>query len=44
MRALNLIFLCLALFVGACSNYRLAGTPIDLPFRSVYVKPVRNFS
>ena len=32
-----------ALFAG-CSNYRLAGTPIDLPFKAVYVKPVRNMS
>lgn len=33
-----------AILCAACSNYRLAGTPIDLPFRSVYVQPVRNFS
>lgn len=32
------------LLVGACSNYRLAGTPTELPFHSVYVKPVRNAS
>ena len=39
----------LALFAAAlslcgCSNYRLAGTPVDLPFSSVYVQPVRNDS
>ncbi len=36
--------LALSIFAGACSNYRLAGTPTDLPFKSVYVKPVRNDS
>ncbi len=30
--------------LSGCSNYRLAGTPIDLPYRSVYVQPVKNFS
>ena len=34
----------LALFAAGCANYRLAGTPTELPFKSVYVKPVRNDS
>ncbi len=38
-------FLCvLVALCAGCSNYRLAGTPIDLPFKSVYVQPVKNFS
>lgn len=46
MKFINIFFALLAtsaLFSG-CSNYRLAGTPTDLPFSSVYVKPVRNDS
>ena len=39
------VFLCVIVALCAgCSNYRLAGTPIDLPFKSVYVQPVKNFS
>lgn len=34
----------LALFAAGCANYRLAGTPTELQFKSVYVKPVRNDS
>ncbi len=34
----------LLIFSQGCSNYRLAGTPVELPFSSVYVKPVRNDS
>ena len=34
--------LCLAL--ASCSNYRLAGTPVELPFKSVYVAPAKNAS
>lgn len=41
---ITLFIISLALFVGACSNYRLGGTPTELPFKSVYVKPVRNNS
>ena len=39
-------FLSVVLLLGVvgCSNYRLAGTPINLPFKSVYVEPVKNFS
>ena len=46
MKFINIFFIFVAtsvLFSG-CSNYRLAGTPTDLPFSSVYVKPVRNDS
>lgn len=46
MKLINLFFAVVAtsiLFTG-CSNYRLAGTPTELPFSSVYVKPVRNDS
>ena len=35
--------ICCALLCS-CSNYRLAGTPVHLPFKSVYVQPVKNFS
>ena len=31
-------------FIVGCSNYRLAGTAVNLPFSSVYVSPVRNVS
>ncbi len=46
MKLISQIFLLLtaSIFISGCSNYRLAGTPIDLPFSSVYVKPVRNDS
>ncbi|MBE6412370.1 MAG: hypothetical protein E7036_07460 [Opitutales bacterium] len=46
MKILNvfLVILVSAIFMSGCSNYRLAGTPTDLPFSSVYVKPVRNDS
>lgn len=33
----------LALVLGACSHYRL-GPPGELPFRTLYVKPVKNNS
>lgn len=36
--------LSLGLLCSSCSHYRLAGTPTQLPFASVYVKPVRNVS
>ncbi len=29
---------------ASCSNYRLAGTPVELPFKSVYVAPAKNAS
>lgn len=34
----------LCAFGTGCSNYRLAGTAAELPFHSIYVRPVRNFS
>ena len=34
----------LAALAASCSNYRLAGTPVKLPFSSVYVAPVKNVS
>ena len=46
MKRLSAIFIGMAVcvFFAACSNYRLAGTPVKLPFSSVYVQPVRNSS
>ncbi len=41
---LNLAVFAVIAFCIGCSNYRLAGTPIDLPFKSVYVQPVKNYS
>ncbi len=41
---LKFFVLAFAIFCAGCSNYRLAGTPIDLPFHAVYVQPVKNFS
>ncbi len=42
---LNLVvFVSITLLYTGCSNYRLGGTPINLPFRSVYVQPVKNLS
>lgn len=44
----NILIFALAAFAGifavSCSNYRLAGTPVHLPFNSVYVAPVKNTS
>lgn len=34
----------LVVLAGACSNYKLAGTPKALPFSSIYVQPVKNTS
>ena len=42
LRLMGSLALCAA--ICGCSNYRLAGTPVDLPFKTVYVKPVKNFS
>lgn len=39
-----LFVLFLIAIVSGCSNYRLSGTPIKLPFKSVYVQPVKNLS
>ena len=46
MKIISVFFAILAsvILLGGCSNYRLAGTPVELPFSSVYVKPVRNDS
>lgn len=46
MKRITAIFLGLAMCAAfvACSNYRLAGTPVRLPFSSVYVMPVKNAS
>ncbi len=46
MKIITQIFILLlaSICICGCSNYRLAGTPTQLPFSSVYVKPVRNDS
>lgn len=48
MKQISCIFLafsiCAAFLACGCANYRLAGTPIKLPFSSVYVMPVKNTS
>ena len=41
---INFLLIASVALMCGCSNYRLAGTPIKLPFRSVYVQPVKNFS
>ncbi len=33
-----------AFLLGGCFSYKLAGTPTELPFNSVYVQPVKNYS
>ena len=44
MKQISCIFLafsiCAAFLACGCANYRLAGTPIKLPFSSVYVQAV----
>lgn len=39
-----ILAVCMLTFIVGCSNYRLAGTAVNLPFSSVYVSPVRNVS
>ena len=43
-KLLALSFGILLMFAAGCSNYRLGGTAVELPFSSVYVRPVRNVS
>lgn len=38
------LFIFVSMMCVSCSNYRLSGTPQPLPFKSVYVKPVQNYS
>lgn len=35
---------CASIALSGCFSYRLAGTPVKLPFKTVYVKPVQNLS
>lgn len=44
LASLIFVFSLACAFSTSCSNYKLAGTPTQLPFASVYVKPVRNCS
>jgi len=38
------VLVLLSVIAFGCANYRLAGTPVELPFSSIYVEPVRNKS
>ncbi len=40
----TIVLAIVCLFLASCANYRLAGTPVELPFKSVYVAPAKNLS